>query len=96
MLFILNNQIGILDICTLIISVFALLATLRKKGFGKFYFIPKNESRKDVWIRLIKSDLYDIQFICEHYKNMDLRIDVLKPDEDKDEPFVFLKETTPR
>lgn len=96
MLYILNNQIDILDIFTLIISVFALVANLRKKEFGKFYFIPKNYSRKDIWIKLTKSDLYDIHIVCEPYKNMTLRIDVLKPDASKDEPFEFLKETTPK
>jgi len=95
MLIILNDQMDIfVDIFTVIISVCALTATLRKKEFGKFYFIPKNASRRDVWIKLTKSDLYDIQFELEPYENMTSRIDVLYPETDKDQVSDFLEETT--
>ena len=67
MLCILNNQINLLDIFTFIISVFALIATLRKKEFGKLYFIPKDEDGNHIWGKVIKSDLYDLKFICEPY-----------------------------
>ena len=95
MLFILNNQIDILDILTLIISLFALTATLRKKEYGKFYFIPKTDTQKEVWVKLIKSDLYDIKFVCEPYKDMVGRIDLLYPDATQNSVWVFLKETKP-
>lgn len=95
MLFILNNQIDILDIFTLIISLMALTATLRKKEFGKFYFMPKKEINDDIWIRLIKSDLYELRFICEPYSNMQCRINLFNPDDSKDLVLEFPKETKP-
>ncbi len=95
MLFTINNQIDILDIITLVISLIALAATLRKKEFGKFYFISKKDSKNDIWIKLIKSDLYDLKFVCEPYTNMACRINLFNPDDDTDLVLEFPTETKP-
>jgi hypothetical protein len=95
MLFIVNNQIDLLDIFTFIISVIALTATLRKKEFGRLYFIAKNEQRKDPWLKVIKSDLYDLKFICEPYKNMQCRIDLYDCDNENKSVFSFPTEKNP-
>jgi len=93
--FILNTQIDLLDILALIISVIALAATLRKKEYGKFYLIPKNDTQKEVWVKLIKSDIYDVKIICEPYTGMSGRIDLLYPDAEKDSVWVFISELKP-
>ncbi|MES2239004.1 MAG: hypothetical protein V4497_01965 [Bacteroidota bacterium] len=90
-----NYQIDLLDIFTLLISVIALIATLRKKEFGKFYFIPKKENQKDIWIKLIKSDLYDLKFICEPYKDMKCRINLYDCNTQTDSTIDFPTETEP-
>lgn len=95
MLFILNTQIDLLDILTLIISVIALMATLRKKEYGKFYLIPKNDTQKEVWVKLIKADIYDVKFTCEPYTGMTSRIDLLYPDTNKDSVWAFISEVKP-
>lgn len=92
---ILNYQVDVLDVFTLVISILALCATLRKKEFGRFYFIPKNENRNDVWIKSIKSDLYDLKFTCEPYSNMNLSIILIIPNTEKETFYGFLKETKP-
>jgi hypothetical protein len=95
MLLSINNQIDILDIITLIISLVALVATLRKKEFGKFYFTPKKDKKSDIWIKLIKSDLYDLKFVCEPYKDMLCRINLVNPDDGTDLVLEFPSETKP-
>ena len=95
MLCILNTQIDLLDIFTLIVSVIALIATLRKKEFGKLYFIPKNEDQKHIWVKVLKSDLYDLKFICEPYVNMMCRINSYDCNTEKDTTLFFIKETKP-
>ena len=95
MLLILNNQIDLLDIFTFIISVIALTATLRKKEYGRFYFIPKNENRNDIWLKVIKSDLYDLRFICEPYKNMQCRINLYDCNAGTDSVIEFPNESKP-
>ena len=94
MLCIINYKIDIIDIFTLAISIFALIATLRKKEFGKFYFINKNNENDDIWIKVIKSDLYDLKIICEPYTNMSCRIKIRKENDDNEEPF-FPTESNP-
>jgi hypothetical protein len=95
MLCILKNQIDLLDIFTLIISVIALIATLRKKEFGKLYFIPKNEDQKHIWVKVLKSDLYDLKFICEPYMDMKCRINSYDSNTEKDSTLYFIDETKP-
>lgn len=57
-------KIGIFDLIALLISVFALTATLRKKEFGKFVFIKINNPNQgnDVWLKVIKSEIYELTF----------------------------------
>ena len=95
MLCIINYKIDIVDIFTLIISIFALVATLRKKEFGKLYFVVKNKNNDDLWIRSIKSDLYELKITCEPYTNMSCRINLRYENEDKDSVLAFLSETEP-
>lgn len=89
------NNIDIISVIALCISIVALVATLRKKEYGVFYFIPKKENRPHVWIKLIKSDVYDVKFSCEPYKNMNTRIDLLYPESNEDSVWDFISETNP-
>mgnify|MGYP003611949954 CR=1 FL=1 len=95
MLIILNYKIDILDIFTMLISIIALLSTLRKKEYGKFYFIPKNEKEDPIWIKLIKFDLYDLKFSCEPYTNMNCRIDIIDPETQAQSFWCFPSEIKP-
>jgi hypothetical protein len=95
MLSILNNQTKLMNILALIISIVALIATLRKKEFGKFYFVDLDHNNDDIWIKVIKSDLYDVKFICEPYENMSCRINILNENDDKDSVLGFPNETNP-
>ena len=58
------SNISLIDFLALLISVFALISTLRKKEFGKFVYVEINNKnvRNDVWVKIIKSDIYDISF----------------------------------
>jgi|APLak6261690433_1056193.scaffolds.fasta_scaffold08286_2 hypothetical protein len=95
MIFILNYKVDIVDVFTLSISIIALIATLRKKEFGKLYFIPKSNENEDLWIQVIKSDLYDVKITCEPYKNMSGRIKILKENSETETVLAFPKETKP-
>ena len=95
MLFIVNFKIDIIDIFTLAISIVALLATLRKKEFGKLYFQVLDQNNEDIWLKVIKSDLYDVKIICEPYKDMSCRIKILNEYDDKDSVLSFPNETNP-
>jgi hypothetical protein len=78
----------VLSITAIIISVVSLISTLRKKEFGEFLFIQKEDFISEVWIRLIKSNIYDIEF---HFID-DLqpsRIKMLMPGGEKDIPLRF-------
>lgn len=57
-------KIGFFDLIALFLSTIALIATLRKKEFGKFVYIELNSNRKEreFWIKLIKSNVYDVEF----------------------------------
>ena len=94
-LFTVNNNIDILDIFTLVISVIAFTATLRKKEFGTFYYINKSEEKSDIWIKLIKSDMYNLKLTCEPYSNMKLTIVVYDPEKDKESVLAFANEDKP-
>ncbi|MFY7739249.1 MAG: hypothetical protein ACOVQC_01925 [Flavobacterium sp.] len=91
---IINYKIDILDIVTLFISIIALISSLRKREFGKLYFIPK-ESRKDIWLKVIKSDLYELEIIFEPYSNMNFKIKVYDNDKDEDSLISFQEEIKP-
>ena len=95
MLDIINSKIDLLDIYTLMISVIALIATLRKKEFGKFYFVIKNVEKNEIWLQVVKSDLYDLQIICEPYKKMSCRINILKESDTKESVIAFPDEEKP-
>ena len=76
------SQINLIDILTIIISVFALIATLRKKEFGKFSFVKINNPnvRNDVWIKVIKSDIYDLSFKIKTFEKTSSRLKLFYPD----------------
>lgn len=84
-----------MDILALLISIIALVSTLRKKEFGKFFLIQKNDPNKDVWVKVIKSDIYEVKFICEPYKGMKCRIDRLEENSKAELAPVFIKEANP-
>jgi hypothetical protein len=89
---IINNQIDILDIFTLCISIVALLATLRKKGYGKFHLVLSNNKKNGIWIKLIKSDIYEVKLTCEPYDGMAGKICLLYPDTENDSFYDFINE----
>jgi hypothetical protein len=88
-------NIDALDVFTLIISIIALLATIRKKDYGTFYFISKKEKQDNTWIKVIKSDLYDLKITFEPYKNMQLRITMYNPEDNSESLLDFIKEVQP-
>ena len=92
---IINFKIDILDIVTLFISIIALISTLRKKEYGKLYFIPKNETRKDIWLKVIKSDLYELKIKFEPYKDMKFIIKVNDFEKNEDILQSFQEELKP-
>ena len=57
----------ILSITAILISIVSLISTLRKKEYGQFLFIQKEGYIEEVWIRLIKSNIYDINFDFHDY-----------------------------
>ncbi len=94
-LLIFNNGVDLISILALVISLIALVSTLRKKEFGKFYYIPINESKSDIWIKLIKNNIYDLNITCESYEGMSSRINIYCPDGGKDTVF-FIDKTSPK
>lgn len=83
MLFILSNEIGIVDVLALIISLFALFATLRKKEYGKFWFLEiKENSKSYIIIHLIKSDVYEVKIQFEPYANLNILTEIIQDDND--------------
>lgn len=92
---ILIKQIDIVDILAIAISIIALIATIRKKEFGKFYFQILDKNNNEIWLKVIKSDIYDIKFICEPYKNMSCKINILNEYNDKDFVLDFPTEKKP-
>lgn len=89
------QDINIIDVLAFTLSLCAFIATLRKKEYGKFFLIPKNEMQQEYWIKIIKSDLYELKFCIEPYKNMKARIDVLYPNAEKDSFLFFPEEPNP-
>jgi hypothetical protein len=76
----------ILSVIAVIISIISLISTLRKKEFGEFLFVQKEGV--EIWIRLIKSDVFDVEF--EFINNIKpSRIKILYPNESKDIPLWF-------
>jgi hypothetical protein len=53
----------VLSLIAILISVVSLISTLRKKEYGQFLFIQKEGFTGEIWIKLIKSDIYDIEFL---------------------------------
>lgn len=74
----LQKDIGVIEIFTLLISVSALIGTLRKKEYGKFWFVEIKENLKDlIIIHLIKSDVYEVKISFEPYKNLKILVEVI-------------------
>jgi hypothetical protein len=78
----------ILAITAILISIVSLVSTLRKKEYGQFLFIQKEGFVGEVWIRLIKSNIYDIEF---HFVDnvQPSRIKMFMPGDEKDTPLRF-------
>ncbi len=78
----------ILSITAILISIVSLISTLRKKEYGQFLFIQKEDFISEVWIRLIKSNIYDIEF--NFVDNVQpSRIKMFMPGDEKDIPLRF-------
>jgi hypothetical protein len=92
---ILNLKINVIDVLTFTISIVALIATLRKKEFGKLYFQELDQNNTDIWLKVLKSDLYDIRIIFEPYKNMSCRLKITNEHEEKDSLLAFPNESNP-
>jgi hypothetical protein len=77
----------ILSVIAILISIVSLIATLRKKEFGQFLFVQK-ENDFEIWIRVVKSNIYDVRFdfVNDIKPN---RIKILYPNEIKDIPLWF-------
>ena len=78
-----------LSITAIIISIISLVSSLRKKEFGQFLFVQKEDYISEIWIRLIKSNIYDIEF---HFIDniQPRRIKMFMPDSEKDIPLRFV------
>ena len=79
----------ILSLTAILISVISLISNLRKKEFGQFLYVQKEDYISEIWIRLIKSNIYDIEF---HFIDniQPRRIKMLMPDSEKDIPLRFV------
>lgn len=77
----------IVSILAVLISVISLISTIRKKEFGEFLFV-QTERPSEIWIRVVKSNLYDVCFEFEE-KHKPNRIKILKPNELKDDALWF-------
>ena len=79
----------ILSLTAILISVISLISNLRKKEFGQFLFVQKEDYISEIWIRLIKSNIYDIEF---HFIDniQPRRIKMFMPDSEKDIPLRFV------
>ena len=77
----------ILSFTAVLISVISLASTLRKKEFGEFLNI-QTEKVSEVWISVVKSNLYDVQFEFIE-KNKPSRISILKLNETKESTLWF-------
>lgn len=78
----------ILSITAILISIVSLVSTLRKKEYGQFLVIQKEGFIEDVWIRLIKSNIYDINFdFLDGIQPS--RIKMYMPGDEKDTPLRF-------
>lgn len=76
------SNISLIEFLAFLISVFALIATLRKKEFGKFVYVEINNKnvRNDVWVKIIKSDIYDISFKIKSNLPVNSRVKLFYPD----------------
>jgi hypothetical protein len=70
---------NLLDITAIILSIFAFLATLRKKEYGKFYFVKNKGENKDLLFKLIKSDVFEVKIQPDLSKDSGLRLILLDP-----------------
>lgn len=75
------SNISLIDFLALLISVFALISTLRKKEFGKFVYVEINKKNvsNDVWLKIIKSDIYDISFKIKSNHPVNSRVKLFYP-----------------
>ena len=77
----------ILSVIAILISIVSLIATLRKKEYGQFLFVQK-ENDFEFWIRVVKSNIYDLRFDFVNGIKPN-RIKILYPNEIKDIPLWF-------
>ena len=77
-----NTDFSLVDIFTLVISISALIATLRKKEFGTIVFVDINNEnvRNDIWIKIIKSDIYNVTFKIKSKQTINSRVKLLYSD----------------
>jgi len=58
--------------------------------------LSQNENQNHIWVKVLKSDLYDLKFICEPYTKMKCRINLYDCNTEKDSTLFFIDETNPR
>jgi hypothetical protein len=78
----------ILSITAILISIVSLVSTLSKKEYGQFLVIQKEGFVGEIWIRLIKSNIYDVEF---NYVDcvQPSRIKMFMPGDENDTPLRF-------
>ena len=71
-----------IEFLSLLISISALIATLRKKEFGTIVFVDINNEnvRNDVWIKIIKSEIYNVTFKIKSKQTINSRVKLLYSD----------------
>jgi len=80
---------NLLDITAIILSIFAFLATLRKKEYGEFYFVKNKGNNKDILFKTIKSEVFEV--IIQPYLGRDsnVRLILLDPNCSKEKNVNF-------
>lgn len=86
------NITDTISLFALLISIFALASTLRKKEFGAFFYVPLIEEslKNDIWLKLIKSDVYKINILIEDKIQKQYRLATNCPNTEKDSVIAFL------
>jgi hypothetical protein len=83
-----------MDVVAIVISFVALVATLRKKEFGKFVLIRNVNPVEDIRLRLIKSDVYECKF--KLLTATKIKIDIKHPNGSNFEPYISINELNPK
>jgi hypothetical protein len=82
----------IISILAVLISTISLFSALRKKEFGEFALVQKDGFISEIWIRVIKSNVYEVEFVFLDEKKAS-RIKLLNPSDGKDSPLWFNNST---